>query len=137
MTPVEIPIDVKRAFDAFSQEVNAQLLNIRAMIFDVAAGNPSIGAIQETLKWGQPSYLTHAPKSGTTIRLGVDKATDNPTIFVHCQTNLLARYRTFYPDTFDFSSNRALIIKSPVEDVEAELRHSIGLALTYHEKNRG
>jgi hypothetical protein len=35
---------------------------------------PGVGALHETLKWGQPAYLTPETRSGTTLRLGVPKS---------------------------------------------------------------
>ena len=34
-----------------------------------------VGEITETLRWGQPSYITSKPKSGTTIRTGLHRTT--------------------------------------------------------------
>ena len=48
---------------------SARLMTLRALIFDVAAKTDGVGALDETLKWGEPAYLTRS-KSGSTIRLG-------------------------------------------------------------------
>jgi len=49
---------VKRRFDSFAPEARAGLLALRALIFQTAATIPGVGQVQETLKWGQPAYLT-------------------------------------------------------------------------------
>lgn len=66
--------NVERAFSAFPDEVKTGLLLLRALIFDVAARTEGVGRLEETLKWGQPAYLTPETKPGTTIRLGCPKA---------------------------------------------------------------
>ena len=125
--------DVAAAFDAFPSDVKTRLLDIRELIFDVADETPMVGMLTECLKWGQPSYLTAETKSGTTIRLGVDKASGHPALFVHCQTSLVDQYRSLFPDSFEFSGNRALVIGNS-DMPTAELQHCIKLALTYHQK---
>jgi hypothetical protein len=56
-------------FDAYPKPVKAKLLDLRRLIFETAKATRGVGALQETLKWGQPSYLTPETKSGSTIRI--------------------------------------------------------------------
>lgn len=123
--------DVAAAFDAFPGDVRAKLLEIRTLIFAVADETSRVGALTECLKWGQPAYLTEETKFGTTIRLGADKASGRPALYVHCQTSLVDQYRGLFPDSFGFDGNRALLMEGDSLP-EAELRHCIKLALTYH-----
>ena len=63
---------------------------LRTLIFDVASDTDSVGELTETLKWGQPSYLTEKTKSGSTIRIGREKKTDGDyAIYFKCQTKKL------------------------------------------------
>ena len=64
------PDDVQEVFSAYSEPARSGALALRRLIFDVAAGLPEVGTLEETLKWGQPAYLTSATKSGTTLRVG-------------------------------------------------------------------
>ena len=124
---------VKVAFDAFPHIARRELRLARQLIFEVVAANPQIGAIVETLKWGQPAYLPKKPKTGTTVRLGFLKS--NPVtaaVFFHCQTTLIGNFRQRYPGDFTFEGNRALVCSKGIEPVTAQLRHCIALALTYH-----
>ena len=128
---------MRAAFDAFPSDVRMRLLALRQQIFAVAAATNGCGEIQETLKWGQPSYLTVRPKSGTTIRLGVPKAgAGRCGLFVHCQTSLVAMYREIYPIEFDYEGTRGLIIRAGQQHDRAALGHCIALALTYHRHKR-
>ncbi len=129
----DIPADVAAAFDALPDSVRPQLLEMRDLLFDVAARTDGIGEVVETLKWGQPSYLTVRPKSGSTVRLGVSKD-GRPAMFCHCQTTLVGEYRNLYHSAFDFEGNRAVILKEEVALPVAELQHCIALALTYHRR---
>jgi hypothetical protein len=56
--------DVKTKFESYPKEVAERLLRIRCIIFRTAE-QAEISDLQETLKWGQPSYLS---KIGSTIR---------------------------------------------------------------------
>ena len=64
---------VARAFEACPAPVAARLLALRELIFRTAAETPGVGAIEETLKWGEPAYVSAASKSGSTIRIGWKK----------------------------------------------------------------
>jgi len=121
---------VAAVFEAYPAGVRAQLLALREMIIETAAGTEGVGALQETLKWGQVSYLTPESGSGTTVRIDVDAANGRPAIYVNCQTNLVDGYRALYPEAFDYQGTRAVVI-GPSPDRDA-LRHVIAQALTYH-----
>jgi hypothetical protein len=62
-------------------------LALRRLILDTARTTDGAGRIEETLKWGQPSYLTPETKSGSTVRIDhVDGK--QYAIYFHCQTDL-------------------------------------------------
>jgi hypothetical protein len=93
--------------------------------------------VEETLKWGQPAYLTPETNSGSTIRLGMPKSAEHDyALFVHCQTDLTRQFAENYPGAFEYEGTRALLFRSgDAPDAEA-LKHCIGLALTYHARKR-
>ena len=106
-------------------------LELRDLIFDVAAETPEAGRIDETLKWGQPSYLTPETKSGSTLRLGLAKG-GGTAIFAHCGTSIIRDYAEAFPDMDQIEGNRAVIFHRK-EDVDQDrLRHLIKHGLTYH-----
>ena len=87
-----VDLQVEAAFDAFSPSVRKKLLQLRTLIFSVASEIEGVGELEETLKWGQPSYLTAQSKSGSTIRLGREKKTDGDfAIYFKCQTNYVRK----------------------------------------------
>lgn len=57
---------VAAVFAAYPAGMRKRLLALRALVLDVAAKTEGVGPLTETLKWGQPSYLTDETKSGTT-----------------------------------------------------------------------
>lgn len=123
--------NVARAFDGFPDDIRPRLLEVRALIFDVAAQTDGVGALFETLKWGQPAYLTPQTKSGTTLRLGQPKS-GGFAIYVHCQTSLISEFQNLFPDDFRYEGNRALLF-DPDQDLRRDqVSILIRRALTYH-----
>jgi len=130
--PFEDP-NVARVFDAYPREARRGLLQLRDLIFDVAARTEGVGPLLETLKWGQPAYLTPETKSGSTIRLGVPKGGDFA-IFVHCQTRIVPDFRALFPNDFDYEGNRAIRFMSADDIASEKLELFIESALTYHRR---
>ncbi|MCP5100098.1 MAG: DUF1801 domain-containing protein [Chloroflexi bacterium] len=129
--------EVTAVFETYPEKMRAKLMTLRQLIYDVAAQTDGVGELIETLKWGQPSYLTTKPKSGTTIR--IDQVKDKPGqygLYVHCQTTLIASFRQLYPTEFVYEGNRAIIFDEVDVIPQQLLRHCIELALTYHLKKR-
>jgi len=119
-------------FDSYPKPVRTKLLALRKLILDTAKTTKGVGAIEEALKWGQPSYLTSESRSGSTIRIDRVKAVpEQYAVYFHCQTNLVETFRELYPD-LKYSGNRAILLDVRDKLPEAELRHCVGLALTYH-----
>ena len=121
---------VAAVLDAYPPPLRAQLMRLRTLIQETAAATEGVGPLEETLKWGEVSYLTTESGSGTTVRIGRDQRSGQPTIFVNCQTDLVSRYRALYPDAFDYDADRGVLVGD--EPDEAALKHVIALALTYH-----
>ncbi|MFH1345494.1 MAG: DUF1801 domain-containing protein [Pseudomonadota bacterium] len=128
---------VAAVFSAYPKPLQAKLLALRRLILDTAGTTKGVGAIEETLKWGQPSYLTTATKSGSTIRIDRLKAGpgDRYAVFFHCQTDLVATFRELYPE-LNYGGNRSILLDAKGKLPEAELRHCVALALTYHLRKR-
>ncbi len=124
---------VEAVFNDYPDELRQKLLNLRQLIFQTAIKDDKIGALEETLKWGQPSYLTSQSKSGTTIRIDQIKSSpDQYGMFVHCQTSLIAMYREMYPDVLNLDGKRCVRFDANSDFPEDAVRHCIALALTYN-----
>jgi hypothetical protein len=127
---------VDAIFDAYPKPVKPHLLALRKLIFDTAKATKGVGALEEALRWGQPSYLTPASKSGSTIRIDQVKASPGQyAIYFHCQTDLVETFRELYPK-LSYSGNRAILLDAAKKMPETELRHCVALALTYHLRKR-
>jgi hypothetical protein len=123
---------VDAVFAAYPKHLRTKLRALRRLIFDTAHDTDGVGALTETLKWGQPSYLTTATRSGSTIRIDrVKSAPDRYAIYFHCQTDLVSTFRELYPD-LTYGGNRSILLDAAENLPEAALRHCVALALTYH-----
>jgi Domain of unknown function (DU1801) len=124
---------VAQVFETCPPEIRSQLLALRKLIFEVAASTEGVGVLEETLKWGEPAYITSQSKNGSTIRLGWKKS--NPTqyaIYFNCQTNLVESFRTLFPSEFKFQGNRAIVFDAADVVPTDALCFCIAAALTYH-----
>jgi Domain of unknown function (DU1801) len=125
---------VDAVFEAYPEHLRTKLLALRRLIFDTARSTDGVGALEEALKWGQPSYLTTETKSGSTIRIDRAKSAANGyAIYFHCQTDLVATFRALYPD-LTYEGNRSILLDAAEDLPEAALRHCVALALTYHKR---
>ena len=124
---------VEAAFNMFSPAVRKKLMQLRKLIFDVASKTEGVDELEETLKWGQPSYLTKKSKSGSTIRIGREKKTEGDyAIYFKCQTSLVNTFKELYKDQFRYEGNRAILFNINDKIPVGELNHCIAMALTYH-----
>jgi uncharacterized protein DUF1801 len=128
---------VEAVFSGYPTALRSKLLALRRLILETAAATEGVGEVQETLKWGQPSYLTAHTKSGSTIRIDRVKAgADQYAMYVHCQTDLVATFRELYPKEMTYGGNRSIIFDADDDLPEPALRHCVALALTYHLNKR-
>lgn len=112
------------------------MLMLREMIFDVARATAGVGDLEESLKWGEPSYVPRN-QAGTAIR--IDWKAKHPgqyAMYVHCQTHLIETFRTMFPDDFEFDGNRAIVFTLGAPVAQDALAICIAAALTYHLNKR-
>jgi Domain of unknown function (DU1801) len=128
--------DVASVFKAYPPDLRPRLLALRELVFDTADKTAGVGRLTETLKWGQPSYLTEETGSGTTVRIDRLKAGDGYAAYFHCQSGLVGQFRELYPDTFKYEGKRAILFDSSDRVPAKELRHCIALALTHHARKK-
>jgi hypothetical protein len=102
------------------------------LVLDTASETEGVGAVEETLKWGEPSYVT---KSGSTVRMDWKKSSPHQyAMYFHCKTKLVDTFKELYRDKFIFEGNRAIVFNEDDEIPINELKHCISLSLTYHRR---
>lgn len=129
--------EVAAVFNSYPSKLRARIMFLRQLIFEIAAETDGVGELEETLKWGSPSYLTSKSKSGTTIRIDRRKfKTEQYTLSVHCQSTLIDTIKEIYHNKFMYEGNRSIIFNVDDEVPVREISHCIYLALTYHLRKR-
>ena len=129
-------VRVAAIFATYPPAIRKRLTALRELVFKTAESTEGVGRLSETLKWGQPSYLTEETGSGTTVRIDRLKAEDRYAIFFHCRSGLVDEVRRLYPDIFRFQGDRAIVFDVAESLPSRELGHCIALALTHHVRKR-
>ncbi len=123
---------VARVFSDYPPVLREKLLSLRRLVLDTAAETEGVGAVQETLKWGEPSYLV---EGGSTIRMGWKPSVPTQyALYFHCKTLLVDTFRELYHDTLRFDGNRAIVFDAQDEIPIDAVMHCVALSLTYHRK---
>ena len=130
--------EVGAVFDGFEDPIRSELLGLRHLILTTAAETDGVGPILETLKWGQPAYLAHRTKSGTTVRIAptAHDSEDDFAVFFTCHTELVNTFKSLFGDIFRYEGTRALLFKMGQPLPERELRECVAMALTYNLADR-
>ena len=121
--------EIKAKFSTYPPSVYEMLLDIRSLIL-ATAKNFGASNVEESLKWGEPSYLV---KGGSPVRYDwKTKSPDYVAVYFNCNTTLVSTFREIYGDVFTFEGNRSIrfLVGEPYN--QKALQHCIEVALTYH-----
>lgn len=130
MYPIENS-KVAALFEQYPISIQKKLLFLRQLILDTALAIENIEKVEETLKWGEPSYIT---KNGSTIRIAWKQSSpDKYAMYFNCNTNLVATFKEVFDDSFNYEGNRAIVFAENEQLLLVEeLKQCIALAVTYH-----
>jgi len=122
--------NVARRLESYPEDIRSKLGVLRQLILDVASENPEIGKLEETLKWGEPSYLV---EGGSTVRIGwKESRPEYYAMYFNCNTKLVDTFKEVYSDLLTFEGNRAIVFHREDEVPTEALKHCIALSLRYH-----
>lgn len=123
-------VEVAKKFDSYPEHIKNRLRFLRRLILHTASETNGVAEVTETLKWGEPSYVT---KTGSTIRIGWKKSSpEQYAMYFHCRTRLVDTFKALYKGQFVFDGNRAIVFTEDEEIPVNELKQCVSLALTYH-----
>jgi len=132
-----MPDAVAAVFAGLPGPVATHLRAVRAELFRLAAQTPGVGPLTETLKWGEPAYLTAESGSGTTIRLGRPKGSATAAaVYFNCRTTLLDAFRERFPTELRYDGDRAILLDTGAPLPREALGTCLVMALTYHSARR-
>lgn len=121
---------VKEKFESYPDFVRKKMYYLRDLVIQTANELEGLEMLEETLKWGEPSYIT---KNGSTLRMDwKESKPDEYAMYFHCQTKLIDTFKELYRDQFKFEGNRAIVFSCNEYVAENELKHCISIALNYH-----
>jgi len=125
-------LQVAAVFKRYPPHMRKKLLFLRQLVLETASETEGVGDVEETLKWGEPSYVS---EGGSTIRMDwKDKNPHQYAMYFHCKTKLVDTFKELYRDKFKFEGNRAIVFDEGDEIPTEELKYCIALSLTYHSR---
>lgn len=124
---------IETSFDSYPVLARQMLMQLKALILEAAAEN-KIGLVEESLKWGEPSF---AVQGGSPVRIDwKEKHPDKCFVYFQCQTSLVETFREIYGDTFEYDGKRAIVLELSESSLQKlsvlELKHCVTLSLQYH-----
>lgn len=129
MKNVPVSSEIKSSFSSYPPQARTKVSYLRKLILETAE-EIGITDLEETLKWGEPSYLT---KHGSTIRIGwKEKKPDQYAMYFKCTSKLVPAFQLAFGGLFKYETTRAIIFKLNDEVPVKELKQCIKAALTYH-----
>ncbi|MEZ2414455.1 DUF1801 domain-containing protein [Muriicola sp. E247] len=121
---------VKAVFDRYPELIKPKMLALRDLVIETAKEVDGLAELEETLKWGEPSYLT---KNGSTLRMDwKPKKPDQYALYFKCTSRLVETFRLHFRGALEFEGNRAIVFQINEAVPRAELKECIRAALTYH-----
>ncbi|EWH08282.1 hypothetical protein DS2_18198 [Catenovulum agarivorans DS-2] len=122
---------VKERFNEYPENARVRLAGLRNLVFQIAC-ELDLGDVDETLKWGEPSYSV---KLGSPLRMDwKPKSPNNYYLYFNCQTKLVDTFRELYGEELVFQGNRAIVLSLSKPIPESVIRSCLELALTYHQR---
>lgn len=132
MSQIELIInpEVEAIFNNYPDTVKDKMLALRKIVMETAQEIEGITRLEETLKWGEPSYLTNI---GSTIRMDwKPRSPDQYAMYFQCTSKLVETFRVVFDNAFELEGKRAIVFDLEDEIPEVELRYCIKAALSYH-----
>ncbi|MDQ7917791.1 DUF1801 domain-containing protein [Mesonia sp. MT50] len=121
---------VEEVFANYPDVVREKMQFLRELVIETAEEIKEVSKLEETLKWGEPSFVT---KNGSTLRMDwKEKTPEYYAMYFQCSSRLVDTFRLVFDHTFQYEGTRALVFhinqKLPIE----ELKSCIKATLTYH-----
>ena len=122
--------EVDTIFANYPGFVQDKMQQLRQLVIETAEETAGISDLQETLKWGEPSFVT---KNGSTLRMDwKEKTPDQYAMYFQCTSRLVDTFKQVFDQKFQYEGKRAIVFqlnqKIPIEELKACIKAS----LIYH-----
>ncbi len=122
--------EVESVFNKYPSSIRKKMLSLRALVIETAIELEEIATLEETLKWGEPSYLTNY---GSTLRIDwKSKTPEQYAMYFKCTSRLVETFKLIFKDNFTYEGNRAIVFGIEDKIPTPEIKQCIKAALTYH-----
>ena len=120
---------VDEIFANYPIHVRDKMDFLRSLVIETAE-EEGIDVLEETLKWGEPSFVT---KNGSTLRMDwKDRSPGQYAMYFQCSSRLVETFRMVFNHTFQYEGKRAIVFQLDQKIPELELKECIKATLTYH-----
>ncbi len=114
---------------SYPERVRPKMQYLRELVIETAEEMPDIKELDETLKWGEPSFTS---KIGSTLRMDWKEKTPNQyQLYFSCSSRLVETFKSIFGDLFEYEKNRAIIFKMDEEIPVVEVKECIAATLMY------
>src|SRR5690606_435749 len=121
---------VEDIFANYPDAVRDKMRFLRGLVIETAQETEGIDDLEETLKWGEPSFIT---KNGSTLRMDwKEKSPDQYAMYFQCTSRLVDTFRMVFDRKFQYEGNRAIVFQLNQKIPVPELKECIKATLTYH-----
>ncbi len=109
----KLAIKTTPAFEAkmlsYPARVRPKMQYLRELVQETAKQIPDIQVLDETLKWGEPSFVS---KIGSTLRMDwKEKSPNQYQLYFNCSSRLVETFKMVFNELFEYEKNRAIIFK--------------------------
>lgn len=121
---------VNDTFANYPDLVRYKMQLLREFVTETAEEMQDVNVLKETLKWGEPSFLT---KHGSKLRMDwKEKSPDQYAMYFQCKSRLVNTFRLVFNYKFQYEGKRTIIFQMNQKIPELELKECIKASLKYH-----
>ncbi len=123
------PLGIRLSYP-YPEHIRPKMQFLRELVIETAKEIPEIKELEETLKWGEPSFIA---KKGSTLRMDWKAKTPGQyQMYFKCTSRLVETFKLVFGELFEYEKNRAIIFQLDEEIPVAELKACIAATLMYH-----
>lgn len=121
---------VETIFANYPPFVCNKMVYLRKLVIETAKEMPEVEVLEETLKWGEPSFVT---KNGSTLRMDWKAKTPHQyALYFQCTSRLVNTFKLVFGQKFQYEGTRAIVFNLNQVIPELELKKCIQATLRYH-----
>ncbi len=122
---------VNDKFNNYPELIREKMQFLRELVIETAGETHGVDVLEETLKWGEPSFIT---KNGSTLRMDwKEKSPKQYAMYFQCSSRLVDTFRMVFGNQFRYEGKRAIIFQLNEKIPVNELKECIKATLLYHD----